>query len=105
MCVVGEALDFLLIAIITGIAAFISYFGNGLIYGLSAKFIDAYIPQEHRYAAYNLWCFWGDLAGYAGQSSLSVSIAKAACGGHHYKYVCHEKASTTAALGSHSLPS
>lgn len=90
MCIIGEALNFLLLAIVTGIAAFIAYFGNGFIYGLSAKFIDTYIPLEHRFAAYNLWCFVGDLGGYAGQGSLSVDIAKRVCGGHHYTYVCHK---------------
>jgi len=90
LCVGGEALDFLLIGWVTGVAAFISNFGNGFIYGLSAKFIDAHIPEEHRYTSYNLWCFAGDLGGYAGQSSLSVNLAHQACRGRHYKYVCHE---------------
>jgi len=94
MCVGGEALDFLLIPIVTGIAAFISNFGNGFIYGLSAKFIDLYVSEEHRYAAYNLWCFAGDLGGYAGQSSFSVTLAHEACEGHHYEYVCHLQKAT-----------
>jgi len=94
MCAGGEALDFLLIPIVTGIAAFISNFGNGFIYGLSAKFIDLYVPEEHRYAAYNLWCFAGDLGGYAGQSSLAVTIAQEACDGRHYEYVCHLQTAT-----------
>eukprot|EP00440_Ansanella_granifera_P054235 gb/GFBE01058788.1/.p2 GENE.gb/GFBE01058788.1/~~gb/GFBE01058788.1/.p2 ORF type:complete len:349 (-),score=87.01 gb/GFBE01058788.1/:34-1080(-) len=89
MCIGGEALDFLLIALITGLAAFISNFGNGLIYGLSAKFIDTSIAEEHRYAAYNLWCFIGDLGGYAGQGALSVALAEKACAGKHYSFVCH----------------
>jgi len=93
MCVVGEALNFLLLAIVTGIAAFIANFGNGFIYGLSAKFIDTFIPAEHRYAAYNLWCFCGDIGGYAGSSSMSVRIAKRVCEGRHYTYVCHESTS------------
>merc|ERR1719336_1098938 len=33
MCIGGEALYFLLLAVVTGIAAFISNFGNGFIYG------------------------------------------------------------------------
>eukprot|EP00435_Cladocopium_sp_Y103_P042067 s2161_g11.t1 len=53
MCVVGEALDFLLLALVTVVAAFIANFGNGFIYGLSAKFIDWKIAEEHRYTAYN----------------------------------------------------
>eukprot|EP00746_Dinoflagellata_sp_MGD_P168061 gnl/MRDRNA2_/MRDRNA2_99182_c0_seq1.p1 gnl/MRDRNA2_/MRDRNA2_99182_c0~~gnl/MRDRNA2_/MRDRNA2_99182_c0_seq1.p1 ORF type:complete len:462 (+),score=39.00 gnl/MRDRNA2_/MRDRNA2_99182_c0_seq1:55-1386(+) len=95
MCVGGEALNFLLLSIVTGIACFISNFGNGFIYGCSAKFIDMYVPEEHRYAAYNLWCFTGDLAGYAGQGGLSVDIANSVCGGHHYEYVCVTKPPTT----------
>jgi len=91
MCVGGEALNFLLIPIVTGLAAFISYFGNGLVYGLSAKFIDSRIAKEHQYTAYNLWCFFGDLGGYAGQSSLSVQIAHLTCKGRNYKWVCHAK--------------
>eukprot|EP00933_Yihiella_yeosuensis_P044700 TRINITY_DN39966_c0_g1_i1.p1 TRINITY_DN39966_c0_g1~~TRINITY_DN39966_c0_g1_i1.p1 ORF type:complete len:469 (+),score=62.23 TRINITY_DN39966_c0_g1_i1:149-1555(+) len=94
-CVVGEALNFLLQAIVAGFAAFIAYFGNGFIYGLSSKFIDAYVQPEHRYAAYNLWCLSGDLGGYAGQSSLSVQIAAAVCQGKHYTNVCHLDATTT----------
>mmetsp|Transcript_71733 Transcript_71733/g.126624 ORF Transcript_71733/g.126624 Transcript_71733/m.126624 type:complete len:439 (+) Transcript_71733:44-1360(+) len=89
LCVGGEALTFLLIAIVTGIATFISNFGNGFIYGLSAKYIDSYIAEEHRYAAYNLWCFCGDLGGYAGQGGMSVSLAHKACAGKEYTYVCH----------------
>eukprot|EP00438_Fugacium_kawagutii_P006979 Skav233376 [mRNA] locus=scaffold1038:71706:72995:+ [translate_table: standard] len=91
LCVGGEALNFLLIPSVTGLAAFIAYFGNGLVYGLSAQYIDAYIPPEHRYTAYNLWCFAGDLAGYAGQGGLSVKIAESACKGRHYTYICHQK--------------
>lgn len=90
LCIAGEALNFLLIPIITGFAAFIAYFGNGLVYGLSAQYIDAYIAAEHRYTAYNLWCFAGDLAGYAGQGALSVKIAESACEGRHYTYICHK---------------
>lgn len=47
-------MNFFLVSIVTGLAAFVAYFGNGLIYGLSAKFIDANIPAQHRYTAYNL---------------------------------------------------
>lgn len=89
LCVIGEAMNFLTIALVSALAAFISNFGNGFIYGLSAKFIDAYIPEEHRYAAYNLWCMIGDLGGYAGQSRLSVKLANRACAGKSYTYVCH----------------
>jgi hypothetical protein len=89
LCVGGEALYWLLNPIITGFAVFISNFGNGFIYGLSAKFIDAFIPEEHRYTAYNLWCFFGDMGGYVGQSSFSVAIADNVCEGRHYTYVCH----------------
>eukprot|EP00913_Durusdinium_trenchii_P001105 g1013.t1 len=55
MCVVGEAMDFLLLALVTVLAVFISNFGNGFIYGLSAKFIDWKIAEEHRYTVYNLF--------------------------------------------------
>eukprot|EP00434_Breviolum_minutum_P025643 symbB.v1.2.022659.t1/scaffold2021.1/size93746/1 len=85
-----RALDFLLLALVTVLAAFISNFGNGFIYGLSAKFIDWKIAEEHRYTAYNLWCFVGDLGGYAGQGALSVWLADQVCEGHHYTFVCNE---------------
>lgn len=88
MCVVGEALNFLKIAAVNGPAVFLAFFGNGFIYGLSAKFIDTHIPQEHRYAAYNLWCFFGDLGGYAGQSSLANSLSEKVCAGEHYDHMC-----------------
>jgi hypothetical protein len=101
MCVVGESLNFFLQAIVTGLAAFIANFGNGFMYGLSSKYIDAFVPAEHRYAAYNLWCFCGDLGGYVGQSSVSVRIAGEVCSGHHYTYVCREgkKHAKLASLG------
>eukprot|EP00928_Gymnodinium_smaydae_P091570 TRINITY_DN75295_c0_g1_i1.p1 TRINITY_DN75295_c0_g1~~TRINITY_DN75295_c0_g1_i1.p1 ORF type:complete len:451 (+),score=70.85 TRINITY_DN75295_c0_g1_i1:50-1402(+) len=94
-CFVGEAMNFLLLPIVSAFAVFISNFGNGFIYGLSAKYIDLYIPEQHRYAAYNLWCFCGDLGGYAGQSSMSVKLAEQACAGRHYQYVCHVKGPRT----------
>eukprot|EP00439_Symbiodinium_sp_Y106_P055870 s5696_g7.t2 len=81
LSVAGEALDFLLLALVTALAAFIANFGNGFIYGLSAKFIDWGIAEEHRYAAYNLWCFVGDAGGYAGQGQLSVWLADQVCEG------------------------
>ncbi|CAE7248873.1 mycA [Symbiodinium natans] len=88
LSVAGEALDFLLLALVTALAAFIANFGNGFIYGLSAKFIDWGIAEEHRYAAYNLWCFVGDVGGYAGQGQLSVMLADSVCDGRHYAWVC-----------------
>jgi len=112
MCVGGEALDWLKIGIVNCIAVFIANFGNGFIYGLSAKYIDGFIPEEHRYASYNLWCFCGDLGGYAGQSSISVKLAREVCGGQSYTYVCATElptanatagaavANTTAAAGA-----
>jgi hypothetical protein len=103
VCVGGESLNWLLIPILTGIAAFISNFGNGFIYGLSAKFIDAYIPVEHHYAAYNMWCFFGDCGGYAGQGPLSVKLADSACEGRNYTYMCYHpppKVSTSTLLMS-----
>jgi len=88
LSVAGEALDFLLLALVTALAAFIANFGNGFIYGLSAKFIDWGIAEEHRYAAYNLWCFVGDAGGYAGQGQLSVWLADQVCEGRHFTWVC-----------------
>jgi len=90
-CVAGESLNFLLLAIVSGFAVFIAFFGNGFIYGLSKKFFDIYIPKEHHYACANFWCFIGDIGGYAGQSALSVAIASQVCEGRHYEYVCHKK--------------
>lgn len=97
LCVAGEAMTFLLVPIVTALAALISNFGNGFIYGLSAKFIDSYIPEEHRYTAYNFWCLCGDLGGYAGQSRLSVELARKACAGRNYAYVCHHNLAMTSA--------
>jgi len=90
MCLGGEALTFLLIALVTALAAFIANFGNGFIYGLSSKFIAENIAEEHRYTAYNLWCFIGDVGGYFGQGAPSVALANKACGGRHFPYVCQE---------------
>lgn len=88
LCVGGESLNFLLIPIVAGLATFIANFGNGFIYGLSAKYIDSFILEEHRYAAYNLWCLAGDVGGYAGGSSVAVRVAHWACGDRHYEHVC-----------------
>merc|ERR1712137_596843 len=94
-CVVGEALNFLLLSIVSGFAVFIAFFGNGFIYGLSKKYFDMYIPQEHQYAATNFWCFIGDLGGYVGQSGVSIWLAHHVCMGRHYEYVCHQKSLVT----------
>jgi len=100
-CLAGESMYFLLIPIVTGIGAFIANFGNGFIYGLSAKFIDQYIPEEHRYASYNMWCLFGDIGGYVGQSSTSVVIAHKVCEGHNYEYVCHESQADNNSVHGH----
>jgi len=96
LCVGGESLTALLIPLVTGLATFIANFGNGFIYGLSAKYIDQFIEEEHRYAAYNLWCLAGDVGGYAGGSSLAVKVAHHVCGDRHYEHVCAIKKHMTA---------
>lgn len=107
LCVGGESLYLFLTPIVTGIGVFIANFGNGFIYGLSAKYIDMYIPEEHRYAAYNLWCFVGDISAYVGQCSVAVYLADIVCGGREYRYVCHPSplaTTTTVAPGLLPVP-
>merc|ERR1711862_394502 len=90
MCVGGMGLNWLLSPILSGVGCFISMFGSGFIYGLSAKFMDEALAHEHHYTAYNLWCFFGDFAGFFGQSELVVDIAASVCGGQHYPCMCVE---------------
>lgn len=74
-------------AILTLAAIFLAFWGNGLIYGVSAKYIDKFIPKEHNLAAYSSWCFVGDLGSIAGGSLVDV-VRNWVCGGHEYPYEC-----------------
>jgi len=68
----GFFLQGTLIALVTLPSAFLAFWGNGLVYGVSAKFIDRFIPQEHNMAAYSFWCFVGDAGSIAGSAMINV---------------------------------
>jgi len=89
LCFGGEALLFLITPLVTGVGTYVALFGQGFIYGLSAKYIDTFVPQEHNYAAYMLWCFAGDIGGIVGSSFVVNRMAAAVCEGRSYEYVCH----------------
>jgi len=73
MCsVVGFALEGFIIAAVTIVAAFLAFWGNGLGYAVSTKFIDRYIPPEYNRSVYSLWCMVGDAGSIVGSSMVDV---------------------------------
>jgi len=59
-------------AVLTVVAGFVAFWGNGLNYAVAAKFIDQSIPQENSRAVYSLWCMVGDLGGVFGAGLIDV---------------------------------
>mmetsp|Transcript_81786 Transcript_81786/g.210651 ORF Transcript_81786/g.210651 Transcript_81786/m.210651 type:complete len:448 (+) Transcript_81786:73-1416(+) len=85
--IVGFSLEMLAIAVVTLIAIFMAFWGNGLVYGISAKYIDRFVPEEHNLAAYSVWCFFGDAGAIAGGSLVDV-VRNRICGDHEYHFEC-----------------
>mmetsp|Transcript_104127 Transcript_104127/g.304027 ORF Transcript_104127/g.304027 Transcript_104127/m.304027 type:complete len:412 (-) Transcript_104127:118-1353(-) len=59
-------------AVVTLFAGFVAFWGNGLSYAVSTKFIDSTIPEEYNRAVYSIWCMTGDLGGILGASLIDV---------------------------------
>lgn len=68
----GFFLQSLLIAVVTLFAAFLAFWGNGLVYGVSAKYIDKHLPTDYSLALYSYWCFVGDIGSIAGAALVDV---------------------------------
>merc|ERR1712232_3093 len=77
------------IAFMTLFAAFLAFWGNGLCYGATAKYIDRFAPVEHNRAIYSLWCMIGDFGGIAGAGLVDM-VNDFFCQGfkNHWTYVC-----------------
>lgn len=75
------------VAILTWLAAALAFGGAGFNYGVSAKYIDRFIPKEHNLAAYSLWMFVG-YAGAIGGTALVSVTRNWICGGKEYPHQC-----------------
>eukprot|EP00928_Gymnodinium_smaydae_P055434 TRINITY_DN38989_c0_g1_i1.p1 TRINITY_DN38989_c0_g1~~TRINITY_DN38989_c0_g1_i1.p1 ORF type:complete len:562 (-),score=127.50 TRINITY_DN38989_c0_g1_i1:125-1750(-) len=75
------------IAVMTLAAVFLAFWMTGSVYGLSATFIDRFLPKEYNLAAYSLWCMIGDLGPIWGGAMMDVLRAWI-CDGKVYAYTC-----------------
>jgi len=75
------------IAALAVVAIFLAFWGNGLMYGAGAKYIDRFVPSENNLAAYSLWSFSGGVASIFGAEMIDMS-RNWYCGGRTYDYVC-----------------
>jgi len=66
---------------------FFAFWGNGMVYGASAKYIDNALPKQYNLAAYSLWCFMGDIGGILGGVTVDI-VRNWICGGHSFRYEC-----------------
>lgn len=84
--VAGFFLESFAIAAVTIAAAFLAFWGNGLGYGVSAKYVDRFVPKEHNRAVYSLWCMLGDVGSVFGAAVVD-QVNALFCSGH-YTYEC-----------------
>lgn len=84
--VLGFYLESFAVAALTLLAAFFAFWGNGLGYGVSAKYIDGYVPRQHSRAVYSLWCMSGDVGGIIGSGAV-LWVNSIFCKSH-YTYEC-----------------
>lgn len=85
--ITGFLMERYAIALVSLPATFLAFWGNGLVYGVSAKYIDRFVPKEHNLAAYSMWCFVGDAGGIAGATLVDLVLAWV-CGGVSYPFEC-----------------
>jgi len=83
----GFYLESLAIGVLAWAGIFMAFWGNGLVYGASAKYFDWAVPKEFNLVAYSLWCFAGDLGGIVGGVTVDL-IRNWICGGRQYTYEC-----------------
>merc|ERR1712187_912914 len=84
--IIGFYLESFIIAMVTLAAAFIAFWGNGLGYAVTTKYIDKYIPEEHNRAVYSLWCMVGDAGGILG--AAMVDVVNGSFCTRHYSHEC-----------------
>lgn len=87
--ILGFSLEFLATAAVTLPAVFLAFWGNGLVYAITAKYIDRFVPQEHNLVAYSMWCFMGDFGSILGGYMVDV-VRNQICGGHEYPFECRK---------------
>lgn len=86
-CIGGLALTIRGVAIESWFAVFLAFWGAGLNYAVTAKYIDRFVPREHNLAAYSLWMF----VGYGGAimgSYMVDTVRYWICGDGEYPYEC-----------------
>merc|ERR1712190_462 len=84
---VGFYLESLAIAFLAWWGIFSAFWGNGMVYGASAKYIDNSLPKQYNLAAYSFWCFMGDLGGILGGVTVDI-VRNWICEGRSYTYEC-----------------
>mmetsp|Transcript_116044 Transcript_116044/g.333267 ORF Transcript_116044/g.333267 Transcript_116044/m.333267 type:complete len:443 (+) Transcript_116044:64-1392(+) len=85
--VLGFYLESLAVAVLALVGIFLAFWGNGLVYGASAKFFDMSVPKEYNLVAYSMWCFLGDVGGIAGGVTVDI-VRNSICGGKQYAFQC-----------------
>jgi len=85
----GFLMEIPAIAVLTWLAAFMAFWGNGMVYGVSAKYFDAFVPREHNRSMYSLWCMLGDFGGIFG--AWVVTWFNGLLCSEHYMYECVKK--------------
>jgi len=87
----GFLLESFAVAVVTLLAAFLAFWGNGLGYAVAAKYIDRFVPREHSRAVYSLWCMSGDIGGIVGAGAV-LWVNSIFCRSH-YTYECVQRLS------------
>jgi hypothetical protein len=82
----GFFLQAFAVAVVTLLAAFLAFWGNGLGYAVAAKYIDRFVPREHSRAVYSLWCMSGDIGGIMGSGAV-LWVNSIFCHSH-FTYEC-----------------
>jgi len=85
--VAGFYLESLARAFLAWVGIFFAFWGNGMVYGASAKFIDQQLPKQYNLVAYSVWCFMGDLGGILGGVTVDI-VRNWICGGQVYQFEC-----------------
>eukprot|EP00927_Polykrikos_kofoidii_P080963 TRINITY_DN78019_c0_g1_i1.p1 TRINITY_DN78019_c0_g1~~TRINITY_DN78019_c0_g1_i1.p1 ORF type:complete len:445 (-),score=39.72 TRINITY_DN78019_c0_g1_i1:109-1368(-) len=88
--IVGFFLQSFIMGVVTVLAGFLAFWGNGMAYALSTKYFDRFVSPAQNRSVYSLWCMIGDCAGIIA-SYLVVVVSDFFCGSHSYPYACHQK--------------
>jgi len=85
--VLGFYLESLVMAIATLFAAFLAFWGNGMVYAVATRFIDAALDETYSRAVYGIWTMVGDVGSILGAGAVE-EVNKAFCS-ESYTFVCH----------------